>query len=182
MNLLALLQGFDIPILFHAVAKFIFLPMQIILVMDGVVFSALSSGDGVDADDMSSGLNAIDKGGHDEPISPEESQQPKRCKNSCNNREKESSVTLKERIDPIDHPAGKDHDEKILSQIIRGYDLKECGGGLLHDVSILSGRQVLPAGSIDFPSLCAASILPFRSAALSHRLPRAAGRRSGLHR
>jgi hypothetical protein len=182
MDLLTLFEGFDIIILFYPITKFILLPVEIVLVVNDVIPAPFAGEDCIDAGHLSAGFNAMDKGGNDESISPKEGQQTKRGENGGNGREKERHSAFKQRIDSVDHPAAKDHDEKVLGQIIPGNDLKECGGGLLHDVSILSGQPVLPAGSIDFPAPCAASILPFRSPAPSHRPSRAGVSRSDLHR
>jgi hypothetical protein len=165
-----LLTLFDRPgicILFYTIAKLIRLSVKIVLVMDYVVSSLFTCGDCIDRDDLPNSFNSIHKCGNDQPVSPEESKQSKRCENGRNDREEKSGIPFKQSINSVNHPTGKNHDEKILSQIICGNDLKECRGGLLHNISILSRWAILRAELIDFPSLFAASILPSHFEALS---------------
>jgi hypothetical protein len=165
-----LLTLFDHPgicILFYTIAKLICMPVKIVLVMDYVVSSLFTCGDRIDRDDLPNSFSSIHKCRNDQSVSPEESKQSKRCENGSNDREEESGLPFKQGINSVDRPAGKDHDEKVLGQIICGNDLKECRGGLLHNIFILSGRAILPVELIDFPSLFAASILPSHFEALS---------------
>lgn len=165
--LLTLFDGSGIRILFYTIPELICLSVKIVLVMDNVVSSFFTRGDRIDSGDLPSGFNSIHKCGYDQPASPKESKQSERCENGRDDREEESGFPFKHGINSVDDPAGKDHDKKVLGQIICGNDLKECRGGLLHNISMLSGRVILPEESIDFPSLFAASILPSHFEALS---------------
>jgi hypothetical protein len=135
--------------------------------MNDVVSALFACGDRIDRSDLPDGFNPIHKCGHDQPVPPKEGNQSKWCENDSKDCKEESSSAFKHGVNCIDDPAAKDHDKKVLGQIIRGNDLKECRGKLLHNISMLSGRVILPAGSIDFPSLFAASILPSHFEALS---------------
>ncbi len=97
----------------YTVAEFIFFPIEIVLIMDDVVFT-----NGVYLSHLPNGLSSICEYGNDKRVSPKEGQQPKQCENCREDGKEERSFTLKDCIDPIDNPAGKDHHKKVLCQII----------------------------------------------------------------
>lgn len=118
INLLVLPQGLDVSILFYTISELIFLSIEIVLVMDDIVFPLSPCGNGIDFSDLTCNFSSICKSGNDEIISPEESEQSNGGQNCCEDSQKESSLSLEECINCVNRPTRKDHYKKILSQII----------------------------------------------------------------
>ena len=124
---LTLSQLFCVGILFYTVVVLMGLSVELVLIVDDVIFVERFYLGHLTCD-----LHSIHKRGSDEIVSPKESDQPNGHENCSEDGEGGGKVPFEERINSINDPACKDHHKKVLRQIISGDDLKESGEWLLH--------------------------------------------------
>ena len=118
--LLALPHGLGVDIFLYAVAVLILLPVEIVLVMEDIVFPVLSSGDCANLCHLSRSFGSIFESGNDESISPEEKDQPKRCAEGRKDGEQKSGPSPKNSINAVNDPGSEDHHEEVLGEIVCG--------------------------------------------------------------